>query len=167
MKNIAILGLCSLAILPNIANAKMCQDFDDDFNIVEYECGTSLQDAIKIKQESVYQNEIESKIEFDKYLGGSLIFAPSASIGDDYDVGSGYGIAFSVGLQYKKLRSELELKYITGMEVERSYDLYASYMQLTDKYSSVTAIFSATINVVFCCFFCRIAWLCQRRQKEP
>lgn len=143
MKNIAILGLCSLAILPNIANAKMCQDFDDDFNIVEYECGTSLQDAIKIKQESVYQNEIE----FDKYLGGSLIFVPSASIGDDYDVGSGYGVAFSVGLQYKKLRSELELKYITGMEVERSYDLYASYMQLTDKYSSVTAMINLYLDV--------------------
>jgi hypothetical protein len=140
MKNMAILGLCSLAILPNIANAKMCQDFDDDFNIVEYECGTSLQDAIKEKQKSVAQEDVGPKIEFDKYLGGRLIFVPSATIGADYDVDSGYGVGFSFGLQHEKIRTELELKYVTGMEVERSYDLYASYMQLTDKYSSVTAM---------------------------
>ena len=43
------LMLCAvgLAMFSNVANAAICKDFDDDMNLVEYECGTSLAAAIK------------------------------------------------------------------------------------------------------------------------
>lgn len=59
MKKLTV-SVVGLAMFVGIANAEICKDFDNDFNVIEYECGTSLADAIKAK-EAKQKAEEESK----------------------------------------------------------------------------------------------------------
>ena len=40
-------------MLTSVAVAEICTDFDDDFNLIEYECGTSIKDAKKVESAGV------------------------------------------------------------------------------------------------------------------
>lgn len=51
------------AMFSNVANAAICKDFDDDMNLVEYECGTSLSAAIKANKEKVEQQKLQKEAE--------------------------------------------------------------------------------------------------------
>lgn len=51
MKNYLPISLCVLCVsMPSFA--KMCTDFDDNQNLIEYECGTSLESAIKAQEKA-------------------------------------------------------------------------------------------------------------------
>ncbi len=49
MKRILIFTLCFVS-WASVARSEICTDFDDNLNIIEYECGTSLQAAIQAKK---------------------------------------------------------------------------------------------------------------------
>ena len=57
--------LCAvgLAMFSNVANAAICKDFDDDMNLVEYECGTSLAAAIKANKAKIEKQKLQAEIE--------------------------------------------------------------------------------------------------------
>ena len=59
------LMLCAvgLAMFSNVANAAICKDFDDDMNLVEYECGTSLDAAIKANKAKIEKQKLQAEIE--------------------------------------------------------------------------------------------------------
>ena len=59
------LMLCAvgLAMFSNVANAAICKDFDDDMNLVEYECGTSLAAAIKANKAKIEKQKLQAEIE--------------------------------------------------------------------------------------------------------
>lgn len=53
MKNIMrflFIGALIFAITPGYS--EICTDFDDEFNVIEYECGTSLKEAIKAQKQA-------------------------------------------------------------------------------------------------------------------
>lgn len=54
----------------NVANAAICKDFDDDFNVVEYECGTSWRDTklTKNNTKSEGKKQPESNVYMDSPL---------------------------------------------------------------------------------------------------
>ena len=57
MKPITLLCFGALAMFSNVASAAMCKDFDDDMNIIEYECGTSLQKALEQQKQKKIEEE--------------------------------------------------------------------------------------------------------------
>ena len=58
------MGFGALAMFSNVANAEMCRDFDDDMNVVEYECGTSLQKALEQQKQKKLEQEQKKKESF-------------------------------------------------------------------------------------------------------
>lgn len=130
-----------VAMFSNVANAAMCKDFDDDMNLVEYECGTSLSAAIKANKAKEVKKSTTTSVaatSSNMYVAVGGVYLPSVHNSFVYkDLDAGYGIRLAAGMSFRKLRVEGELKYTDGAKYEfhdSYYDGYYGWWKIKEEY---------------------------------
>ncbi len=99
VKNLFFMAV--FAVLPVIANADTCIDFDDNMNVIEYECGADISTA---KKQSVYKNT-KSANYFSPTVKAALELLNNAGLAD-VDTKSDMQFVLGAGARYQKPSSK-------------------------------------------------------------
>ena len=139
-----------VAMFSNVANAAMCKDFDDDMNLVEYECGTSLSAAIKANKAKEVKKSTTTSVaatSSNMYVAVGGVYLPSVHSSFFYkDLNAGYGIRLAAGMSFRKLRVEGELKYTDGASAKDEF--YDSYYDGYYYYSKEEEYFNSQLSIM-------------------